>query len=206
MLALALAAAQAAPAAACRCDFAGVLALQKDPASAATAFIGSPVTGKDGARHVQVQLAWTRAPGTLPLDPSKCALHLEEGKRYVIASFNTAEFLEKRGLGLTICDSVAAELPKGGALLKKLAKRKPEFPTMADPGWFLCARDADCVASEDACGWPSAVTRGGRAAYEARNREMAPDLGCVAPPKLKAASRVWCDRGVCGLRNNDNGK
>lgn len=185
---------------ACRCDFGPVRALEADPAGAETAFIAK-AESPGGRQALRVDVAWTQAPGIVFLAPSKCAVRVEDGKRYLVFSFNTAEFIESRKLGLTICDTVVKELPKAGPFLKKLAKKRRAAPTMADPAWYLCSKSADCVTAKDACGGPSAVNRAKLKEHEERERKLAPMIRCAPPPKEPFPASV-CSQGLCVLKGS----
>jgi hypothetical protein len=184
---------------ACRCDFKGVRELAADPLKARTALIGLKETAE--AKVIRVERAWTKFTGALA-DPggSTCALTLEPRRRYLILSLHPAEFLEKRGLGPTICDSIAKELSSAAPEIKALAARAPESYAIANPSWFFCAADADCVDSRDACGGLDAVNEKYRDVYRKWTRKIAPTLDCQVRPPPAKTRRPACLDAICGLR------
>ncbi len=110
---------------ACRCDFSAVQALEKNPVSAETAFIAKREE-LNGKSVLKVEKAWTSVPADFIsyLGTDKCAPPTQTGKQYLVLSFNKLDFIQKRGMGFTICDSLLIELSKAEKVLKKIEEKR----------------------------------------------------------------------------------
>jgi glyoxylase-like metal-dependent hydrolase (beta-lactamase superfamily II) len=198
LLAAALALALAArPGLACRCDGGIASALLEDPVSAKTAVVGR-LEGEAGKRFLRVSRTWAAYSPVLPfLEGTKCGLALKPGEDYLVLSENDPSFLEKRGMGMTICDSAAVRIAEAGPIVEKLAGRESSFAARSNPSWKYCAKGSDCVLEEGVCGEPSAVNKKFRECFKSWVRETAPQVDCAVRIKRARAPAVSCLRSFC---------
>lgn len=189
----------AAPAWACRCDPAGALAIAAHPERARSAFIG--VLSKQDSKLVRVQRSWTGEEGVVGIERgSKCALTLAPGKRYLFLSLETPDSLRKRGVGMTVCDTVAKALTESLDEVEALAAHAPPAARRPDPSWYVCGKDPDCAPDTGVCGNLEGVSKRSLAPHGAWVKATAPTVNCMVKHPVKAPGRAYCDDGLCAVR------
>jgi len=184
------------PALSCRCDFTNVKRLYKNPQLAKAAFIAkSEGTGKNRVFHVTH--SWTPfKEGISSPEKSSCGLKTEIGKTYLVYSLNSVDFVEKRGIGFTVCDSVALELEDAEPVIEKLASRKSENDLSANPSWFYCTRKAECIKAKGVCSEAVGLNRKYRERFYQWTSRVASIVNCVESP-AEATGKVFCRENFC---------
>ncbi len=181
---------------ACKCDFAPVKDLYKNPIAAATAFVAvSEGKGKD--RVFKVIQSWTpyQAIYKSP-DQSKCSLKTEPDHTYLIYSLGTPEAIEKRGIGFTVCDSYAAEIEDAEPIIEKLSAKSVRNDLSPNPSWFYCTRKSECGKVKGVCSDPAAVNKKYRQRFKLWAQKAAPSVNCVVSSE-KPTGKVLCRQNFC---------
>lgn len=74
------------------------------------------------------------------------------------------------------------------------------MPPQADPAWFACKTDADCMPVEGVCSEFSAVNAGFKTEYEKYRDAMRPMVECQALEKPAQPPEVGCIENRCSLK------
>lgn len=185
---------------ACRCDFSEITRLKKDPALARTAIIGSFESTKEkGKFNFKTKRAWSKSDSITAIDMNgSCSQAFKPDTTYLLLSFNDVDFLNKRGIGVTICDSILVELSKGKELVEKLESIKPKTEHVANPTWQYCQADKDCILINSPCDNTEAINIKYKKSYELWKAVVTPKMNC-SPTNKKSSEAAKCISNLCEI-------
>lgn len=66
-----------------------------------------------------------------------------------------------------------------------------------DPKWTECSSDAECLMTENVCGFPQAINTSAVASVEKYNACMGPVTDCTMPPGKPFKGHAACKESKC---------
>ncbi|WP_373531954.1 hypothetical protein [Vampirovibrio sp.] len=87
-------------------------------------------------------------------------------------------------------------------LREKAVKAPPvsATPLNADPRWFACQKESDCIVVKGPCGEPQALNAGFQSPFANYRQRLEKAIECLGEAKMPLRQPVYCIKHRCALK------